>query len=215
MVGRVVLVTAVAALLALPARAAAADRCHLPRGAHVLAHSRIATVYRVDTPTDRVNTNLKYLACLHSTGRRVVLDDRANKGGATGGDDAIARVFTFSGWLVAFVLEVRDHYNGSGGFIVVVDLRRGAMRYSVSAGSQLGGPYQYFSTLSLALAPTGMTAWVVRRMGVPEVGAAGADGAGPVPLDRGIGIDPGSLRLLGGTVSWTKDGVPQYATPFP
>jgi hypothetical protein len=202
------------ALSTLPGSAAAADHCHLPRKAHVLARSRIATVYRLDTPTDILNTNLKYLACLHSTGRRVVLDDRANKGGATGRDDAIDRVFTFSGWLVAFAVQFRDHYNGSGGAIVVVDLRQGAERYGVYVGSQFAGPYQYFSTLSLALAPTGMTAWVVRRTGVPEVGAAGADGAGPVALDRGSGIDSASLNLRDGTVSWTKDGVPQSATPF-
>jgi hypothetical protein len=218
MVGRVALVTAVAALLALPARAAAADRSHLPRGAHVLARSRIAVVYRLDIPLHGGGKSLKYLACVRSTGKKVVLDTVNEVGGYTGLDFDYSRLFTLNGCLVAFASESQDHYGGSGATVIVFDLRRRMQRYSVYAGGQTPGGQTSrpsFTTLSLALARTGMTAWVVRRVGIPEVGAASAQGAGPVLLDRGGGIDPASLKLLGGTVSWKKDGVPQYATPFP
>jgi hypothetical protein len=218
MIGRIAVVIGAVALVALPTEALAADRCHLPRGARVLARSRIAVVYRIPTWANEVNTSLEYWACVHSTGRKVVLNAYGARGGDTGADFAYSRLFTFTGWLVAFASEDQDHYGGSGATIEVFDLRARAQRYYVAAGGQTpggsGGPYLPFTILRLALAPTGMTAWVARRMDVPEIATASAEGAGPALLDRGGGIDPSSLTLLGDAVSWTKDGVPQSATPF-
>jgi hypothetical protein len=209
-VARLALITSALALLVFPPDAAATDRCHLPRGAHVLARSRIALVYRVDI--DRLEggaKRLKYLACVRSTGERVTLNI-----GGTGPDPGVSRLFIFSGWLVAFASEYKNHYGESGSDVLVFDLRTRRQRYSIFAGNEFAGPYPDAHLESLALAASGMTAWVVPLKGVPQLLTASPAGAGPLTLDSGDGIDPQSLKVLGSTVTWIKNGARQYATPF-
>jgi len=125
-----------------------------------------------------------------------------------------------AGPLVGYELATLGR-NGRYGSITVLDARTGRRLRSIRQGSSdilLGNSYAEVTDLKLTR--RGSVAWIVRT-GPYEGGggpvtyevrrALSARGSGSLLLDSGPDIDPASLVIRDGTVSWREDGKPVSA----
>jgi hypothetical protein len=98
--------------------------------------------------------------------------------------------------------------------VIVRRLRDGKQVRGLAATSKALGPESFESVDSIVVNRTGAVAWIAEGGSVisghrREVEVDRADARGHSVLDSGAGIDSGSLRLHGSTISW-RDGA---ATP--
>jgi len=191
--GRVSTATAVVAC-ALGLGAAASARaargpCH-PRGSETLLANRHGRVFSIDNE-DEPGIH----GCLYRRGRTVHLGydtDRSSEGCFP--DICEFRLPRLSGRLVAFHEQFYGR-TGAGESGRVVDLWRGREVGDYSAGA----------VTDLVLKSNGSVAWIAHRQGGGyEVHRH--DRRGQAVLEAGNGIEPASLRLSGGTLTWRSGG---------
>jgi hypothetical protein len=126
---------------------------------------------------------------------------------------AIGKI-ALAGPVVAYVIDRLTGVDTSSSELVVADvatrrvLRSAPVGYSVDAGI-----LAYEALTALVVTSDGAVAWVeeqggARSASVVSVYAAPAKGAA-VLLDEGPAIDPTSLVLSGGTLSWSDAGAPR------
>jgi hypothetical protein len=190
------LTVAVLLLLALPAAASAAGSCW-PKGTKTLQHSKQARVYSIDLGNER-----RTYGCLHSTGRRVALDQSID------GDAYIDSEppYRLAGRYVAHkaAYAPQEAYQSWEYGVDVVDLRTGRVRRSARAAWDDGEPYDpenppdpRFS--AFVLTTSGSAAWIA-SWGDPQ--AWRLDSRGPKLLDQGKRLS--ALRVTDGRVSWVN-----------
>jgi hypothetical protein len=195
--------------------AAAVHRSNcLPRGAHTLAKDSSARVFSVHASQRGFpGLSRRVYACLFRRGIPVLLGKPSPLGFRGVGPVALA------GTTVAYA----DTTGGIDFFNTVVlelDLRTGRTRFSLPATTSTGTVESFYFVQALVLTPRGSAAWVgskssiVNQTGtIYEVHRALASGATSL-LDQGPRVDPASLRLSRGTVSWIDGGSPMSA-PLP
>jgi hypothetical protein len=204
-VSLVLLSLAVSVALVLPAGAVAQDRrapaCKTKAAKTLLAAKRA----RVFQKRDRI------YACLYR-GRRVF---RIGTRQSVAGNNA--RNLRLAGCFVAYSQTL------DGVKLKVRDLRTGRVVHS-QAAQDLTRPALSFLT-DVKLKRTGAIAWIVRLTPIdgplapdpspgdtqPNYQVFKADRAGRALLDSGPDIAPGSLRLRGASVSWTKGAATRSA----
>lgn len=188
-----------------PVGAAARDRrgsaCRTKSARTLLATGQARVFQRRD----------RIYACLYR-GRRVFrIGARQSVGGGN------ARNLRLAGRFVAYTPTL------NGVKLTVRDLRSGRVVHN-EAAEDLTSPALSFLT-DVKLRRTGAIAWIVERTPIdvplrpyrmpgdtlPDYQVLRADRAGRALLDSGRDIAPGSLRLSGATVSWTKGGATRSA----
>ena len=190
----------VAAWLAMPATAAARVPCG-NRDGKTIARSGPTRVYIGTVRRLTGGVAHRTVACKKGA-RRVPLDDPSD----ADNDLATSRVRRHPLVLrrrhVAYVTD-EEFVDGASEFtlteVSVVDLRTGRIRTFCPSGRQLGCARRGTRITDLVLRRTGGFAFVGHR----ELRSLDATGE-RATVD--VGVDPGSLRLRGGRISWTKDG---------
>ena len=138
-------------------------------------------------------------------------------GVSSGSIDGSIEQFRLVGPYVSFVSKV----NNEGGLeetLKVVDLRGTGRTLRVVSPSAVNSRENDFAATPL-LSSRGASAWVADSC--VDGGCTGpyevwiADRAGPHRVDHGAGIDPESLALHRGRVTWTDDGVGRAAAIAP
>jgi hypothetical protein len=192
-------------LIALaPSTAIASTPCG-PLGAKTLAKTRHARVYVGHVRAVAGGTARRRFGCVRGS-RPVALDDpddyRANLHDQTLRPRSILIRRHFVGYVLDgnFSEGASEH---SYTDVVSVDLRRRRVRRTCPSGSDLGCAGEGTRITDFVLRTNGFLAFVGRRE------LTSIDGDGPHVLDRGV--DPGSLRLAAGTLTWTKAGVEHSA----
>jgi hypothetical protein len=103
----------------------------------------------------------------------------------------------------------------SGGSVNVFDLRAGRLLRSRPTTNAIGplasGCTSTARALRLVVRPSGAVAWTEAPGDAGNVTVRALDHAGDRLLDSGPAIDPQSLRLGAGTVTWTDAGQPRSA----
>ena len=212
-------------LLAIaPAAAAPAGaRCSPPRTVQLLANSK-GRVYQY-------KRSRTIVACLLTSGRRTMLDYPP---------DEVAYplpAIDLTGYYVAYALEDNSDPNGRADTILQIrDLRTGATPLAFEPGGvyATGRPNRYDAKVgSVRVRPNGSLAWIacrqrdnireewgdprpscVRPGGTDEVRIISAGEPSATTLEVSRGIDPRSLRLKDGRISW-KSHARIRAAPLP
>jgi len=224
--------TALAALCALPLLASSADsqatvpvgspKCGSAAGT-TLAAGRRARLYSVSTRGPRAESSpesVRVLGCLY--GPRPPLELGASSYTQAGSRDPTkGRINPEVVALAAPVAAYSTSFQGidfNRNWVVVRDLRSGAVLTVAAADPEVG--VEPVSALTdIAVARSGAVAWISngRSLGGSrrgsEVGVAAPGGSAEV-LDEGAGIDPESLQLKDGSLTWTDEGAPRSA-PIP
>ena len=193
---------------------------HLPcprRGAEVLASNKLVRVYAYPSTKERYPRPRRSEACLVGRGTRMTLFDPESDEGRHPRFSVVA----LSGTLVAY--SISHHGTDSGGsrlLLANVKARRILRELPgegfVDAGFA-GGTYR----TDLVLDPSGSAALIEERVGpVSErtdsfVVRAAPLGGEELLLDEGPDIEPHSLRLRSGTLSWQNAGVTRTARLTP
>jgi len=179
-------------------------------GSKTLLTTRDARVFY--KTSSKTGTTTEY-ACLFVRNKRFEL---ASGDSEPGGSGDTASLETLSGSYVAYVL---GHYDDStrydpsfAGFpatVVSINLSTGAqLRFpAVAAKPPASG------VSDLVLRGNGSFAWIGSGAGATEVHRLKVGDAADTTLDSGTGIQAGSLGLGGGTLYWTKGGMP-FSAPL-
>ena len=234
---RWILALTAALTVALPAAQARppTGKCRSPRG-NVVAVNKFVVAYELGRPDSTPGNDAisgRLIGCLRATGNKVQLS------GSTFGEywfDRPARAVKVRGTTIGFAALLDPGYGSS--FVTqisLVDMRRPRSTAAVGAPGLVG-------SLDFALAPARAAAdtlaerrsgaWIscpdldermnadprpnCVRAGLSEnsVFAVAAGSTTPVELASGRTIDPRSVRLRAGRVSWVQDGVRRSA-PLP
>jgi hypothetical protein len=177
----------------------------------VLAHDRSVRIY--STGTQLAET---VVACSLLSGSRITLLP-AYSPGFHGLHHSVGG-FELAGAIVGFT-EAQFGVDSGTTRLVIADVARGRVLRSIAGGNYVDAGFVLAEGISrFVMTPTGAVAWVATRSKAGQltgvtVSAAARAGA-PAVLDEGLGIDPSSLRLAGGTVSWSDGGVLRTA-PVP
>jgi hypothetical protein len=202
------------ALAPAQAGAKALRRC-APRGSTVILAGRQAQLYRAFGRSGLA----EIFGCLRAGGRRRTLGPVSSfsSQGGVGTDRE-----TLAGTTVAFQaigsFSIGESL-ASSHRVLVISLRSGRTLHSVPSGpsreaaseSVGSGPVR-----SLVVTPAGEAAWIVEALAGPlppsfEVRAL--EGSGSRLLAAGGDVDPRSLRLAGGRLSWAQGGL-AASVPF-
>jgi hypothetical protein len=174
------------------------------RGAHIVKRSPTARIFLRGTI---------YYGCLNSARRKVKLLDRVNPFNEV--LDTTLLLPRLAGRYAGFADSYFDEDRSEGlGSVAVYDLARGrrVLNAAVGPGESAG----HSSVQSLALDARGRAAWGIAYYQGPAAvdEVLSHDRAGLHTLDRRTdapGLDVASVRMVGDTVTWTRDGVPQSA----
>lgn len=167
---------------------------------------------RLLTPTTRVflMERVGYFAC-HRGGEPLRLHEHADLPTQT------AYRFVVAGDVLAFVSFFG--WKGSYENVHVVNLRT---RSGVHRVTDVGPAWQCDASeygcstgpvTALAVDGDGVTAWIVRSAEREHEVRATRPGGEHAVLDSGPGIDPGTVSVSGGRVSWTNAGQPRSGAP--
>jgi hypothetical protein len=189
----------VAVLVAvLPAPAAAARPCPPPE--RVVAATAQAVVYRAGEVTR---------ACWRATGRRTTL-------GVATLDETGPQQVRVAGRFAATTSIGYDRYTGdASGQVELWDLRAGRWRASWSAyraNLSRDDPDPLAPAVTtLAVAPSGVVVFAVDTLRPPGWAVHRLAFRAHTVLDRGPDVDPASVRLRGGRITWVRGGRPRSA----
>jgi hypothetical protein len=195
----------------LPAGAAKDHRICGPKRAETLAKSSRARIFRRrGSPSDSYRRTT--LGCLFSRrGDAIPLDEPANS-------NLALPPFALKGRYVAYNNHITDDIPSSYA-VVVMSLRSGGFKHITAALAD----HRAASATDLALKRDGSVAWIACPEGIPtqtcdpeQIAEVGFqvwknDRAGVRQLDRGMEIDPKSLRRRGSHISWLNGGVRRTA----
>jgi hypothetical protein len=223
---------ALAALCALPLLPSSSDsqatvgvgspKCRSAAGT-TLAAGRRARLYSVPTRgpwAESSPESVRVLGCLYGSwpplelgassytqaGSHDPAKDRINP-------EAVALAAPMAAYSTSF-----QEVDFSRNWVVVRDLRSGAV-LTVAGAHPAVGVEPASAVTDIAVTRSGAVAWISsgRSLGGSgrgsEVGVAAPGGSAAV-LDEGDGIDPESLQLKDGTLTWTDEGAPRSA-PIP
>jgi hypothetical protein len=172
-----------------------------PANAKTLASSAVARVYSLNQVVYGCSVQRgRSLRLGHAS--RSITESRVGPV-AVAGDVAAYGLSRFGVDTVSSAVEVRR-------------LTDGAVLHDLSAASSVG-PEFFQSVGSVVVKTDGAVAWVGSASSIISRGRAvvqvrAADSSGERTLDSGRGIDSGSLRLRGSTLSWRDAGVTRHAT---
>jgi hypothetical protein len=206
---------ALTGLLVAPQTALAKKRKHRPpacslSGSKTLLATRDARVFY--KTSSKTGSTTEY-ACLFVRNKRFPL---ASGDSDPGGSGDTASLELLAGSYVAFV---RGHYDDSTrydptfqGFpstVVAINLSTGAeLDFPAVAAKPAAS-----SVSDLVLRRNGSFAWIGSGGGATEVHRLKVGDAADALLDSGANIEAGSLALGGGTLYWTKGGMP-FSAPL-
>jgi len=168
-----------------------------PAGVRTLAASRLARVYA---------TSAEVYGCSERTRRTT----RLGQSGTCVGSPKVTAV-TVAGESAAYGTEICGVDTGSSS-LVVRRLSDGRVLRQFPAISGPIRPESFVSVASVVAKPGGAVAWIALAESILthsssiEVLAAGSSGTGSRVLDRGRGINPGSLALRGSRLTWSDHG---------
>jgi hypothetical protein len=118
-------------------------------------------------------------------------------------------VVIVAGRLAAYGLRSCGIDTGTG-TLVVRRLTDGHELHTFPATTSPAGPESYRAVRSVVLRPDGAVAWIGAASSIvshrKQVEVNAATGATPRLLDKGVGIDPESLRLHGTRLTWSNGG---------
>jgi hypothetical protein len=183
------------ALLSMPGLARAAAACP-PRGATTIARDRTVRVYR--------SGRERPAACLLGHSGHVTLPT----GGSLHSSDSS---FELAGPIVGYI-QTQFGVDSGSSQLIVLDVAKRRLLRSIDGGSYVdAGLILSEGIASFVLDAHGAIAWIStrsehRQPATLAVHAAARTGA-PAKLDEGPGIDPHSLRLSHGILSWSDGGV--------
>jgi len=186
-----------------PATQRQVARC-TPRGAHVVVVSHDAVVYTVagvlragPLPGSRAQ-GVAVFGCVIGIWKRVAL-----------GTVRRLEKVALNGTAVAYASSQVQGIDTSRTDVLVADIRRRHKLFDVPAGRIAIAP-SFVSVDALVVTPDGTVAWI-QHGGTAEspgnsVHAASVAKPSDHQLASGPAINPRSLRLVSGTVSWLEDG---------
>jgi hypothetical protein len=190
---------------------AASFRCPPPHS-HVFRSDRTAIVY------EGLNSEKLYevLGCVRG-GRRAYALGSVLEGSEEGGGGVAKEVL--AGSVVAYEKssfgEARPPYVSgySRDVVFVRDLRTGRILHKVPTGAAVSpGEVGSGSAVVIVVKSNGAVAWINPIEAPVSYEVHAVDRSGTRVLASGTGIDPHSLRLKGGTLSWVQNGKTEFAT---
>lgn len=185
------------------------SRCRIPKGAVAVHRGTHVDTYSDYADPDDVNGISGWVGCRRSDGRVRLLLGLISTFGA--GEDV--RASASRGHRVATVTARWDRYGGGDEFVAVsLDAITGREIVRAYLGHNRDGG-SFAGVHEIAVHASGAMAAFGDLDGTPRVVAITGNGV-VRELERGDGIDPGSLRLDGDTVRWRRAGMEHSAALF-